>query len=134
MYKFSGLSLDRMDGVDPDLVACAHRALSYQVLDFAVVQGVRTQEYQNELYAQGRTKPGKIVTWTKSSKHLIQPDGFGHALDLVPVINGRMDWNDISNFLLLGTLMFRAAMELNVRIAWGGHWKTTKDYPHFEKA
>ena len=29
----------------------------------------RDQEYQEWLYAQGRTRPGPIVTWTKNSRH-----------------------------------------------------------------
>jgi len=38
--------------------------------DIKITQGRRTQKYQDELYAQGRTKPGKIVTWTRNSKHI----------------------------------------------------------------
>lgn len=34
-----------------------------------VVEGFRTQQRQDALYEQGRTRPGNIVTWTKSSKH-----------------------------------------------------------------
>jgi peptidoglycan L-alanyl-D-glutamate endopeptidase CwlK len=30
----------------------------------------RSQERQNELYAQGRTEPGEVVTWTLHSKHV----------------------------------------------------------------
>lgn len=131
-FSFSKNSLARFEGVDPRLVAVAHKALSYGVLDFAAAQGVRTDEEQEELYAQGRTKPGKIVTWTLDSKHKKQADGYGHALDLVPVINGKIDWNDIQAFHMLATLMFRAAMELGHEIEWGGHWMKNKDYPHFQ--
>lgn len=34
-----------------------------------ITEGYRSQERQNELYAQGRTKPGNIVTWTLNSVH-----------------------------------------------------------------
>jgi peptidoglycan L-alanyl-D-glutamate endopeptidase CwlK len=100
-------------------------------MDFAVVQGVRTKEQQAELYAQGRTKPGQIVTWTMESNHLLQEDDTGHAIDIVPVINGKMDWDTLENFTFLAALMFRAAMEERVQISWGGFWKTP-DRPHFE--
>lgn len=40
--------------------------LNYQ---FRITEVYRTQERQNQLYAQGRTKPGPIVTWTKDSNH-----------------------------------------------------------------
>ena len=38
----------------------------------------RTQSRQNSLYAQGRSAPGPVVTWTQSSKHTQ-----GRAVDLV---------------------------------------------------
>lgn len=41
--------------------------------------GVRTQEQQDALYAQGRTRPGNIVTQTRNSNHI-----GGRALDVVP--------------------------------------------------
>lgn len=34
-----------------------------------VICGYRSQSEQNQLYAQGRTKPGPKVTWTTHSKH-----------------------------------------------------------------
>ena len=34
-----------------------------------VTEAYRSQERQEWLYAQGRTRPGKIVTWTLKSKH-----------------------------------------------------------------
>lgn len=37
--------------------------------NFRVTEVYRTQERQNALYAQGRWKPGKIVTWTLTSYH-----------------------------------------------------------------
>lgn len=49
-----------------------------------VVETVRTQERQDALYAQGRTQPGPVVTWTRNSKHLD-----GAAADVV--IDGGYD-------------------------------------------
>lgn len=43
-----------------------------------VFEWLRTQERQKELYAQWRTKPWKIVTWTLKSNHLT-----GNAVDIV---------------------------------------------------
>jgi hypothetical protein len=34
-----------------------------------LVEGKRDQDRQEQLYEQGRSKPGKIVTWTRQSKH-----------------------------------------------------------------
>ena len=43
-----------------------------------VVETVRSQARQDALYAQGRTAPGPVVTWTRNSKH-----GKGMAADLI---------------------------------------------------
>lgn len=34
-----------------------------------IVSGLRSQAEQDRLYAQGRTAPGAIVTWTRNSAH-----------------------------------------------------------------
>lgn len=46
--------------------------------EVTVVETVRSQARQNALFAQGRTAPGQVVTWTKNSKH-----GKGLAADLL---------------------------------------------------
>jgi len=43
-----------------------------------IVQGLRTIEEQNSLYAQGRTKPGKIVTNAKGGQSY---HNYGMAID-----------------------------------------------------
>lgn len=47
----------------------------------------RTRAEQANLFAQGRTKPGPIVTWTLNSKHFT-----GTAFDFVIMANGKPDW------------------------------------------
>lgn len=49
-------------------------------LEFEIREAWRTQQRQNQLYAQGRTKKGKIVTWTRNSMHTQRL-----AMDLYPV-------------------------------------------------
>ena len=34
-----------------------------------ITETYRSQARQNELFAQGRTTPGRIVTWTRNSRH-----------------------------------------------------------------
>lgn len=49
-----------------------------------VVETYRTQARQDALFAQGRTEPGQVVTWTRASQHTR-----GHAADLV--VDGSYD-------------------------------------------
>lgn len=132
MFRLSQRSKDRLLGVDSRLVAVVHRAIQISEVDFSVLEGLRTVERQRELYAQGRTTPGKIVTWTMKSKHID-----GKAVDLVPY---PLDWNNLAKFDLIAEAMKAAANELGVNIRWGADWnqngkpreKGETDSPHFE--
>jgi hypothetical protein len=55
-----------------------------------VIETRRSEARQRWLYAQGRTRKGKIVTWTMDSRHR-----WGLALDFVLVrnVSGRIDWD-----------------------------------------
>lgn len=139
-YSLSQRSISNLRGVHPDLVAVVHRAIEITEQDFMVIEGVRTQERQDKLWAQGRTKPGSIVTWTKdASSHGIGKDGYGHAVDICPF---PVDWNDISKFDAIYVAMMAAAQELGVRLRYGGDWdmdgklreRGETDSPHFELA
>ena len=88
-------------------------------IDFIITCTKRTQEEQEELYAQGRTKPGKIVTWTLKSKHIE-----GRAFDIAILKNGKITW-DTADYQQAGEIGESAGLQ------WGGRWKSP-DYPHFQ--
>ena len=134
-YQLSARSLKSLEGVDPKLVSVVKRAIQITSQDFVVIEGLRTQARQDELWAQGRTKPGPIVTWTKdASSH-----GTGRAVDICPY---PVDWNDLKKFDAIYVAMMAAAEELGVRLRYGGDWdmdgklreKGESDSPHFELA
>lgn len=132
MFSLSKRSLDRLNGVDPRLVAVVKRAIEITTQDFMVLEGLRNPQRQAELYAQGRTAPGPVVTWTMQSPHLE-----GRAVDLVPY---PVDWNTLSKFDAIAKAMFDAAKEQGVSIRWGADWdrdgkpreRGETDSPHFE--
>lgn len=125
-------SRERLTGVEPELAAVVKRAIELTTQDFMVLEGVRTVARQKQLYAQGRTAPGNIVTWTMRSKHIE-----GKAVDLVP---WPVDWNTASKFDAIYTAMMAAADELGVSIRSGMDWdgdgklreRRESDSPHFE--
>ncbi|MDF7676084.1 M15 family metallopeptidase [Neisseriaceae bacterium ESL0693] len=142
MYKLSKRSLERMAGVDASLVKVVKRAIEITQQDFSITEGLRSREECCVNYGKGRTAaqctakgvPAKYaqpnvskVTWLNNpfkSKH-----AEGKAVDVVPY---PVDWNDLDKFHAIATAMKQAAKELGVKVEWGGDWKTTKDYPHFE--
>ena len=87
-----------------------------------VISGLRTYDEQNDLYAQGRTKPGKIVTNARGgfSNH-----NFGIAFD-VGVFEGSQYLDESPKYKAVGVL----GMDLGLE--WGGNWKTIQDEPHFQ--
>lgn len=138
MFKFSQTSLNRLKGVHPRLVEVFMEAIKVSPYDFLIAQGVRTAEYQNSLYQQGRTKPGRIVTYcdgyNKKSNHQAKDDGFGYAVDIAiwnTAIKGNLDYN-INKLRAVADIIKKIAKSKNLVIEWGGDWKKFKDYPHFE--
>lgn len=139
-FTLSTTSHKRLEGVHPQLVRVVARAIELTTVDFLVLEGVRTPQRQRELYAQGRTKPGPKVTWTRNSRHFVNPEtGYGHAVDLAPF---PIDWSDLTKFDAISRAMFAAAEELGVKIRWGADWdrdgkpreRGESDSPHFELA
>ena len=82
MPKFSKRSKEKLKGVHPDLVKVVKEAIKH--VDFTVLEGVRSLERQEELVRQGKSK-------TMNSKHLVQIDGYAHALDIAPY---PIDWSN----------------------------------------
>lgn len=113
MYKFGKLSKEKLKGVHPDLVKVMERAISISKQDFSITQGVRTKSEQTRLVAQGKSK-------TMNSKHLVQRDGYSHAVDVVPF---PVSW-DLEKFYVIADAVEKAAEQLNVKIRWGGAWTT----------
>ena len=118
-FKLSKRSTEKLSGVNPELVKVVQRAIEITSIDFAVIEGVRTVERQQVLFAQGASK-------TMKSRHIT-----GHAVDLAAYIDGGICW-DWPLYDKLAEAMKDAARELQVPIEWGGDWTTFKDGPHFQ--
>ena len=83
-----------------------------------------------ELYAQGRTKKGKIVTNAKAgySWH-----NYGLAIDICILFDTNNDGTfETASFKVDKYWMIVTNYLKSKGWNWGGDWKTFKDYPHFE--
>ena len=137
MANFSERSKRNLQGVHPHLICVLNEAILNTPLDFTIVCGVRTTEQQQALFAQGRTKPGNIVTNANGvrnkSNHQIKTDGMGHAIDFYPYYNGSLHVNaPMYMFEKIARHIQFTAKNLGFRVDWGGDWKRFKDYPHLE--
>lgn len=113
-YSLGQKSSSNLKGVHPDMVAIVQRAIEITEQDFAVHEGVRSPETQRIYLMKGVTK-------TLESRHLPGKDGFGKAVDLVPVVDGTLRW-EWEPIFKIAVAVDQAATELGVPIRWGGVW------------
>lgn len=120
------ISIQRVRLLHPDIredvtnfVTDAENALD---VTLRITQGLRTIEEQNALYAQGRTTPGRKVTNAKGGQSY---HNWGLAIDLAELKDGKINWA----FKYEQLLPFAE----KYGFAWGGHFKSLVDKPHFEK-
>lgn len=119
MFVLSRRSVQRLGGVNNDLVKVVKRAIEITEVDFAVLEGMRTLERQKKLLASG-------ASTTLNSRHLT-----GHAVDLGAWVDGELSWH-WPHYYKIADAMKQAADELGVKIEWGGDWKSFPDGPHFQ--
>lgn len=97
---------------------CANEGLKIKV-----TQGYRSKTEQDALYAQGRTKPGKIVTNAKGGYSM---HNWGAAIDICRN-DGRNPYEDSDGFF---TKVGKIGQSIGLE--WGGSWKSIVDKPHFQ--
>lgn len=129
-------SAKRLEGLHPVVLTASDKLIERAFargVPIIITQGLRTIEYQNELYAQGRTKPGPIVTNAKGGRSfhnygvaidfaLLLPDGRSCSWDMSRDGNGnkQKDWMEVVD----------EAKQLGFE--WGGDWTHFRDYPHLQ--
>jgi peptidoglycan L-alanyl-D-glutamate endopeptidase CwlK len=124
-FVLSARSRARLLGVHPHLVRVVEMAIENTVVDFSVVEGVRTLAKQKEYFRLGKSQ-------TMRSRHLPGTGGLSHAVDLAPWINGTIDWVTPFGWTAVSDAMKRSAHALNIPLEWGGDWRTFVDKPHYQ--
>lgn len=135
-HTFGSRSRANLQGVLPALVQIAELAITICPYDGTVIDGggLRTEEQARRNVAAG--------TGILDSRHRRQPDGWGHAIDLIALTNGKIDWQNIVAFKAMAGAVKIAAALLCVPIRQGCDWdmdgtfgeRESKewDWPHFE--
>lgn len=125
----------KLEDLHPKVRAMAERLLADAEaagLPLKVTFTLRSMETQAALYAQGRTKPGKVVTNARAgySYH-----NFGLALDVVPLsLLALPNWGDTPKHQKATDAAWAkvGAIGKAIGFRWGGDFKSIKDRPHFE--
>lgn len=91
-------------------------------LNIGIGECFRSVAEQDALYAQGRTKPGNIISNAKGSTYSSQHQ-WGISFDFFKNIKGH-EYDDTAFFNRVG------ALAKSIGLAWGGDWKSPVDKPH----
>lgn len=127
-----------LNGVKSGLAELVLEAAKSSSVKFVVIEGLRTKERQAQLVKSGASK-------TMNSRHLV-----GEAVDLWPLDSDgnklpsdaafpkgsaqaraadKALWDGLRK---ISTAMKAAAKDKNIKIEWGGDWKSFPDGPHFQ--
>ena len=107
----------KLVGVDLRLVQLAERLADVSPISFRILEGVRTPETQKQLFDEKKTK-------TLKSKHLT-----GDAIDIVPIVGGRISW-EWKHYTPLIKTAKQVARDMGLRVKFGYDWGW--DAPHLE--
>lgn len=97
-------------------------------IDLLVTSTFRDADSQAALYAQGRTKPGNVVT---NAKPGLSWHNWRCALDVVPLRIGKPVWGtaskeDATLWAVVGEIGEACGLE------WAGRWTTFRELAHFQ--
>lgn len=94
-------------------------------LKIKIGETFRTKEEQDDLYAQGRTKPGNVVTNAPGSSYSSYHQ-WGTAFDIYRA-DGKGAYYDSDGFFSKA-----GAIGVKLGLEWGGNWHSIVDKPHFQ--
>lgn len=114
--SLADLRADVRANVETLLEMCAEQGLSV-----LITQTVRDDEYQAYLYAQGRTRPGAVITNSKTTTF----HGKGLAIDFCQNLKGH-EYDDGAFFQNV------AILAKAIGFSWGGDWASFPDFPHLQ--
>lgn len=95
---------------------------------------IRTFAEQDELFAIGRTKPGKKVTDARAGQSY---HNYGLAVDIVLILDGKVaSWETGKDFDADSKADWMEIVAIFKKYGWfwGGDFKKLVDRPHFEKS
>lgn len=131
MPRFGSKSKERLATCDHRLVAVFDEVIKR--IDCSVLEGIRTKEKQDRMYAEKKSK----FKYPGSKHNVTDPNGKSCAIDVTPY---PVDWEDRERQTLFAGYVLATARSMGIVLRWGGDWDMDfqvndnkfDDFPHFE--
>ena len=117
MYKFSRKSQYQLETCDINLQQVMQHVIKH--IDFTVLEGYRSNERQDSLFKEGKSK-----LKGGQSKHNVEPS---LAVDIAPYPIDYSQKNSARWYFLAGSMISTAEM-LGMKLRWGGDWDSDNDF------
>jgi len=129
-YKYSDKSEIVISECHYDLQWLAREMLALGIMDIAAICGRRGKEAQERAFSAGHSN----ARWGES-KHNVEAPVLSDAIDLAPLVNGRIPWQETAEnyeiWHIMGGMGMAMAKKLGLNIKWGYYFKF-RDLPHFQ--
>jgi len=109
-------------------LAAAQPILAKHGVTAEVLSGLRSWQQQSALYAQGRTRPGNIVTKARPG---LSWHNYGLAIDLGLFAGGKY-LDDVTPARAQRIYKELGALAATMGMEWAGNWKSFPEGPHFQ--
>ena len=127
MPRFGKKSKEQLDTCNEKLRRVFNEVI--KTVDCSVLEGHRSEDRQNALYKEGKTKV--------KYPHGRHNEFLSRAVDVVPY---PIDWDDRERFHLFAGFVLGTAKQMGIKLRWGGDWNINwfvddnkfDDFPHFE--
>ena len=116
IYSFGKKSSAQLETCDIRLRIIARQSLSMGLIDFAIIEGYRTDAKQHEYFVNNKSKVD--VGNMKAMHNFYKP---AKAFDAVPWVNHKLSWNPKHCIFLAGVILTVAKWQ-GTPVRWGGNW------------
>ena len=126
-------SLQKLEGVHPDLVRVITRAIQITDCDFTVMEGLRALKRQRQLVKAKKSKTMNSRHLPKTPLYAQELGEVAHAVDLGAWVDKKLSW-DWQYYFQIADAMRQAALEEGVALKWGGCWALLSEYDNARTA
>lgn len=143
MFKLGHRSMERLEGVHPELIIVLKEAIKHTPIDFGIAPdgGVRTAQRQNELYCNPKIKTHADGYERLSAHQIKRGKRYGEAVDIICYLHSSLTWHEV-HFAIVGGVILSTASTLkrqgiiSIELLWGATFGSRAylgwDAGHFE--